>query len=424
MSRDFLLPDLGEGITEAQIIRLLVSDGDTVAEDQALMEVETDKAAVEIPSPFAGVAEKVHVEEGQTVNVGDVMVSFAAGNGDSAAVTEPPVPHAAAPPAAAKATPEAGAPRVKTDASGTVAAAPAVRKLARTLGVDLASVPGSGPGGRVVKADVEQAARGEVAQPVPTPTEVPMKVAPAPSSPPPGTAALDKWGPVRRAPLSQIRKTIANQMSRSVSTIPHVTHFDDADITELDRLRRGYASDPGDPERKLTLMPFVIKAVCQALRAFPEVNSSFDHEAGEIVYKEYISIGIAVDTERGLIVPVLREADRMDVLAISDALAVLAEKVRRTQFTVDELRGGTFTITNIGALGGRYATPIINHPEVAILGTGRSRREPVVVGDAIEARLILPLSLSFDHRVTDGAQAARFVSEITSLLENPVRLML
>jgi len=431
MSREFLLPDLGEGITEAQIIRLLVSEGDTVAEDQALMEVETDKAAVEIPSPFAGVAERVHVEEGQTVNVGEVMVTFADGEGQAesrdastAARAAPPAPQQAPTPPPRDTEPPVGAPRVPGAKAGPVAAAPAVRKLAREMGVDLASVPGSGPGGRILKEDLEKAARGETPRPAPTPVEVPMAAPARPPAPPPGAAGEDKWGPVRRAPLSQIRKTIANQMVRSTSTIPHVTHFDDADITALDGLRRGYTSPPGEPERKLTLMPFVVRALSFALREFPELNASFDHEAGEIIYKDYVSIGIAVDTERGLVVPVLRDADRRGVLQIADALVILIEKVRRTQFTVDELRGASFTITNVGALGGRYATPIINHPEVAILGVGRSRLEPVVVDEVIEPRLILPLSLSFDHRVTDGAQAARFVRAVIGYLENPVRLML
>jgi pyruvate/2-oxoglutarate dehydrogenase complex dihydrolipoamide acyltransferase (E2) component len=203
-----------------------------------------------------------------------------------------------------------------------------------------------------------------------------------------------------------------------------VTHTDDADITELERLRRGYKATPGQPERKLTLMPFVIKAVTQGLKRFPEFNASFDEKAGEIIYKQYVSIGIAVDTERGLIVPVLRDADRKGIPEISDALVVLAEKVRKTQFAIDDLRGGTFTITNVGALGGRYSTPIINHPEVAILATGRVRPEPAVVDGQVEVRMILPLSLSFDHRATDGAQAARFTREIVDYLENPARMLL
>jgi len=435
MPRVFQLPDLGEGIAEAQIVRVLVSEGDEVKEDQTLMEVETDKAAVEIPSPFSGKAVKVHVEAGQTVKVGVPLVSFgdaeagataapaakpaAPSAKPAAARAEPASPAPAAPPAAAT-----GAPRARAEPAKAVAAAPAVRKLARELGVDIQSVTGSGPGERVLREDVEKAARGGTAQRTPVWTEVPMPARPTAPPPPVGRAEMDKWGPTRRAPLSQIRKTIANQMVRSVQTIPHVTHTDDADITELDRLRRGYAPAPGEPPRKLTLMPFVIQAITRALRSFPEMNSSFDHEAGEIVYKDYVSIGVAVDTERGLIVPVIRNTDQMSILHLADALAVMAEKVRKVQFAIEELRGGTFTITNVGALGGRYSTPIINYPEVAILGLGRSRMEPVVVEDKIVPRLMLPLCVSFDHRVTDGAQAARFTREVVTYLENPVRLLL
>ncbi|MHC4088882.1 MAG: dihydrolipoamide acetyltransferase family protein, partial [Planctomycetota bacterium] len=360
MPQEFILPDLGEGITEAQIVRLLISEGDTVTEDQALMEVETDKAAVEIPSPYAGIAQRIHVQEGQTVKVGDVMVSFAEAGAAGAEVSKEERPAWAAaqvPAMAGTAAPRVPAtPRPKTDRAGTVAAAPAVRKLARELGVDLTTVPGSGPNGRVQRSDVERAASGETAQPPATPLEVPMES--PPSTLLPARPDSDKWGGVRRAPLTQIRKTIAKQMSLSVSRVPHVTHTDDADITELEHLRRGYKATPGQPERKLTLMPFIIKAVTQGLRRFPEFNASFDETAGEIIYKQYVSIGIAVDTERGLIVPVLRDADRKAIPGISDALVVLAEKVRKTQFAIDDLRGGTFTITNVGAVGGRYSTPI------------------------------------------------------------------
>ncbi|MCP4247339.1 MAG: 2-oxo acid dehydrogenase subunit E2 [bacterium] len=433
MPREFLLPDLGEGITEAQIVRLLVAEGDNVAEDQALMEVETDKAAVEIPSPYAGIAQKVHVEEGETVKVGDVMFTFADGDASAGAATAAPAAavaesSATATTSAVAAPPESPAPsrpRPTTAAAKTVAASPAVRKLARKLGVDLAAIAGSGPNGRVLREDVEQAARGEVAQAAPAPGAV---AAPAPMARPvdlpAGKADRDAWGALSRVPLSQIRKTIAKQMARSAYTAPHVSHTDDADITELDRLRRGYLSPPGQPERRLTLMPFVIKAVADALRCFPELNGSFDHEALEMVYKNYVSIGIAVDTERGLIVPVIREADRLSITEAADVLVVLAEKIRKTQFGIEELRGATFTITNVGALGGRYTTPIINYPEVAILGLGRSRKEPVVVEDQIVPRLMLPLSLSFDHRATDGARAARFTRHIVDLLEHPARLLL
>ncbi len=425
MARQFVLPDLGEGISEAQVVRLLVAQGDSIAEDQALMEVETDKAAVEIPSPFGGVIAKMHVQEGQTVNVGDVMVTF--GNGGVAEPVAARAPASAAAPAAkVEPQPEAAPaiPRPPPRGAGkSVPAAPAVRKLARQLGVDLGTVRGSGPGGRVLREDVENTVRGEAAKTLPTPGAAPPETPTRLPVVPPGVPDTDKWGPIRHAPLTQIRKTIATRMSQSVSTIPHVTHFDDADITELDRLRRGFL-DPERPELKLTLMPFVIKAVAESLKRFPELNASFDDQAGEIVYKEYVSIGLAVDTERGLIVPVIRNVELLDVRQIAEAGLVLAQKVRKTEFAIEDLRGGTFTITNVGALGGRYSTPIINYPEVAILGTGRSRLEPAVVDGRIESRMILPLSLSFDHRATDGAAAARFTGEVIGYLENPARLLL
>ncbi len=450
MPRDFILPDLGEGIHEAQVVKVLVNEGQQIKEDQPLMEVETDKAAVEIPSPFSGLAQRVHVKEGQTVNVGAVLVTFGDGDGEAAApakgqaaapakaqMAAPAKPPAApkvdgraqpAPaPAARKPEPAREQPAAAPAARKTSApAAPAVRKLARELGLDIDSIQGSGPGGRVTQQDVEAAAEG--GQPAPTPSREGRGPAPqsrpqAPAMPTGGTVAPDTWGPTRRVALSQIRKTIAAAMARSVYTIPHVTHGDEADITELDRLRRGYQRKD-DPGSKLTLMPFVIKALCTCLKEHPIFNASFDGEANEIIYKEYYNIGIAVDTQRGLIVPNIRSADQMGIIELSGALAVIAEKVRTNQFAIEDLRGGTFTITNVGPIGGTWATPIINHPEVAILGMSRAAERVVVRDGKFEARLILPLNLSFDHRATDGAQAARFCREIIGLLENPARLLL
>lgn len=422
MSRQFTLPDLGEGITEAQVIKVLVHKGETIAEDQGLFEVETDKAAVEIPSPFAGVAAKVHVEEGQTVNVGDVMISFE-GNGSDAGATATEK----TPPSKADSVAKAPAPAVKTaggqtsapDAPAarrtTAAAAPAVRKLAREMGVDIDAIAGTGPGGRVTKADVESAGG-------PAGTPPPTMAAATPAGPLPGVADADKWGPIRRERMSQIRKTIANQMMRSVSNIPHVTHMDQADITELDAMRRQYKDATGGTKR-LTAMSFIIKGVCDALRHHPIFNASLDMEGGEILYKDYVNIGIAVDTERGLVVPNVRGADRMTISQIGAALAVIAEKARTSQFAIDDLRGGTFTITNVGALGGMFSTPIINYPEVAILGLGTARETPVVRNGEIVIRKIMPVNLAFDHRIADGAQAARFCGELIQSLENPITLL-
>ena len=438
MPRQFVLPDLGEGIAEAQIVRVLVKSGDKVAEDQYLMEVETDKAAVEIPSPYAGVITQMHVKEGQTVNVGDVIVTFDEGNGATAPAkseaTEAPsarstvkestskeaaVPSRPAGPSAATALMEAGSARKTTSP-----AAPAVRKLAREMNVDIDALTGSGPGGRVTKEDVEKATKdgGGAAA---SKAEVPAMRRPsaAPAAPPPGIADADKWGPIRREPLSQIRKTIAAQMSRSKHTIPHVTHSDDADITELEKLRKAVNEETNN-DPKLTVLTFVIRASCIALRKYPIFNASFDEEGQQIIYKDYVNIGVAVDAERGLIVPVIRNADQLTLRGIAAELRGIADRIRANKFAIEDLRGGTFTITNVGALGGTFSTPVINYPEVAILGLGRSREMPVVKNGEIVRALMLPVNLSFDHRATDGANAARFTGEIISYLQTPGKFLL
>ena len=428
MPREFVLPDLGEGIAEAQIIRVMVKAGDRVARDQYLMEVETDKAAVEIPSPFEGVANAIHVKEGQTVNVGTVIVTF--DNGSAAPV--PAKAHHAAP-----APPSPPAPTVPamtpTGGKTSAAAAPAVRKLARELGVDIDSIVGTGPGGRVTKEDVERAAARPTApaatsaaaprpmpagQTAPPPTREPVLRAPLP-----GTPEQDKWGRIYKEPINQIRKTISNQMKRSAYTAVHVTHSDEADVTELDRVRREINEATGN-DPKLTFMTFIIKATCLALRKYPIFNSSFDEENGFIVYKDYVNLGVAVDTERGLIVPVVRDADRLSLRGIAAALRGIADRVRANQFAIDDLRGGTFTITNVGALGGTFSTPIINYPEVAILGLGRTKKVPALRNGQLAEALMLPLNLSFDHRATDGANAARFAGEIMSYLQTPAKFLL
>lgn len=448
MPRDFMLPDLGEGIAEAQIVRMLVKPGDRVEEDQYLMEVETDKAAVEIPSPFAGIVQAVHVKEGQTVNVGAAVVTFddggAAKGAAPAATTKSAVPVPAAkathlaPSAPAHggrtAVVEAEAPTaaIPTYEKTTVPAAPAVRKLARELGVNLERLRGTGPGGRVTKEDVEAAtndgqpstgsaamAEGKPVVGAPAFT----RAAPKPMVPPPGVVDADKWGTVRRAPMSQIRKTIAAQMSRSAFTAVHVTHGDEADITELERMRTSLNEATGN-DPKLTAMTFLIRALCLSLRKHPVFNASMDDEKQEIVYKDYINIGVAVDTERGLIVPVIRHADQLGLRGIAMALRTIAEQVRANQFAIEDLRGGTFTVTNVGALGGTFSTPIINYPEVAILGLARTKRVPVLRNGQLAETLILPMSLSFDHRVTDGANSARFTREIIGYLEMPGKFLL
>lgn len=415
---EFRLPDLGEGVHEGQVLRVLVAEGEAVAEDQLLLEVETDKSAVEIPSPQAGTIARVHVSEGEVVNVGDVMISFDGGDAPSASV---PAADVNAPATVAPTT-------VATPAPGRRApASPAVRKVARDLKVDLATVEGTGPGGRIRREDVERAAQSPAAAPTAAAPSAPRPVAPAPRpapAAPTGTAGSDEFGPVTRETMSMTRRTIAGVMCEAVRTIPHVTDCDDADVTLLNDLRRGW-NETNKPARKLGLLPFIVRAVARALQQHPIINASYDEAAGEIVYRRYYNIAIGVQTERGLVAPVLRDVDRMSVLEIDAALAELSEKARAGHLPREASQGATYTISNAGAMGGsRYATPIITPPQVAVLAVGKSRMQPWVVGDSIVPRLIMPLSHSMDHRVIDGAMEIAFMRDVIADLEAPARLML
>jgi pyruvate dehydrogenase E2 component (dihydrolipoamide acetyltransferase) len=286
--------------------------------------------------------------------------------------------------------------------------------LARELGVDLRRVQGTGQRGRITPEDVQAAASAKTARPAVL----------AEAVVPPGEPGSDTWGPIRRERMSQIRRTIGARMSQSAHTIPHLTNFDDADITELDRLRKGVPEGYLGPSIKLTTMPLVMKSVAMALRRHPLLNASLDEQNEQIVYKQYVNLGIAVDTPRGLVVPVVRNADQMTIAELAQALAEAAEKARTARFAIEDIRGGTFTISNLGVVGGTYSTPIINLPEVAILLLGRSRWLPVIRDGQMEPRYMLPLSLSYDHRVVDGATAARFLNEVIQFLQSPGRLLL
>jgi pyruvate dehydrogenase E2 component (dihydrolipoamide acetyltransferase) len=424
VSRVFALPDLGEGLTEAEIVKVLVREGDTIQEDAPLLEVETDKAQVEIPSPMSGRVEKIHVQPGQTVKVGAVLVTFADADGGG--------PSRAAAPAAAKAAAPAPAPAtgVARAEGGPVAATPATRRLARELGVDLSTVRGSGPGGRVTDDDVRGAAGKRPAAAPARPAQRPAEPA-GPAKPlaqvglePPPLPRFEQWGPVERQPLSHLRRTIAERMALSAALIPHVTHFDKADITELNSLILRNVEEAKQRGITLTLTSFLLKAAALALKDHPQFNASLDPAAGEMIVKRYYHLGIAVATDRGLIVPVIHDVDQKPVMELAKELASLAERVRAGKATLDDLRGGSFTLTNIGALGGTGAIPIINYPEVAILAVARGRLEPVVREGQVVPRLLLPLTLTFDHRVADGADGARFAAEVVALLENPGRLLL
>ena len=458
MARPFVLPDLGEGLTEAEIRQVHVREGDVVAEDAPLLEVETDKATVEIPSPMAGRIEKIHVQPGQSVKVGQVLVEFGeagAPAGKQAADTLDPTRKLAPEPKtvveggrARQAASEPAGTRAEATpagarAAGPVPATPSTRRLARELGVDLHAVSGSGPGGRVTDDDVRAAANGGAARGGATTAEratgerAPAGRAGRPSEPPavakplarvgvepPPLPKFEQWGPIERQPLSHLRRTIAERMTLSATLIPHVTHFDRADITDLDALIRRNLEAGKARSVTLTLTAFLLKAAALALVEHPTFNASLDPAAGELIIKRYVHLGVAVATERGLIVPVMRDIDTKSLLEIARELGDLARRVREGKATLDDLRGGTFTITNIGALGGTGAIPIINYPEVAILGVARAREEPVVLDGKIVPRTLLPISLTFDHRVADGADGARFAAAIVRRLERPEQLLL
>ncbi|MCE5266822.1 MAG: 2-oxo acid dehydrogenase subunit E2 [Planctomycetaceae bacterium] len=407
MTIDLRLPELGENVQSGDVVGVLVHEGDTIAANDGVIEVETEKAVVEVPCPFAGTVAKIHVRKGQTIKVGETLLTIesqpvkpepaSADLGAVEAVSEGVVPSAAAQ-AEMMATP--------------IAAGPEARRVARELGVDLAHLHGTGKGGRITVEDVRAAATLK-----PQPVAVPQK-------PPAATGAVDAYGPVRRERLTAIRRTIAAQMSKSAAIIPHVTNFDDADITELEEMRKTVPAEYVGPGAKLTAMAFVLRAVAISLRKHAVLNASLDEDTQEIVFKDYVNLGVAVDTPRGLIVPVLRNADQMSVLHIARELTTLATRVRSAEFKLEELRGGTFTVSNLGAVGGLYSTPIINHPEVAILLVGRARWVAAFRGEDVERRMMMPLSLSYDHRVVDGAAAGRFLNDVVALLQSPAGLLL
>ena len=421
---EFRLPDLGEGIHEGEIIKWHVQVGDLVKADEPLVDVETDKAAVTIPSPVGGRIIRLGGNVGDTVTVGGVIAVI-----DETATEAREAPEAAPPkPPVAEVVP--GKPVERP-----VPAAPATRRLARELGVDLRLVSPTGPGGRVTPEDVRRFAEGEqVPAPPPPPplgaerAEVDAAARAATAIPYLDLAPLPdfaQWGPVDRQPLRSIRRKVAYKMVTSKILVPHVAHMDEADVTLLEEFRhRENERRRGQPGPHLTLLAFVIKAVTAGLRATPAFNASLDPFKDEVIYKKYYNIGIAVDTGKGLMVPVIRDTDRKSIVAISLAVEDLAKRAREGTIEVSDLQGGTFTITNVGPIGGTALIPAVNYPEVAILGMGRVQEKPVVRDGQIVIRKMLPLTLSFDHRVADGADAARFVSEMVRELSDPNLLLL
>lgn len=411
---DVTLPKLAEGADSGAVVHILVAEGDEVEVDQTLLELENEKAVAPIPSTGAGRVARIHVEVGQVVSVGQVLVTIdAAGAGEPQASAPPPPEPAAADGAGAPAPRE---PHIHRSESGAPPpASPTVRKIARELGIDLHRVKGSQRGGRIVMADVRGYVQGlqELAR---EPSTAAVG-APAPVSPtlPPD---MDKWGPGRREKMSPLRRTIAQRMTESWTTIPHVTQFDDADITDLMEIRKRYGAAYEKSGARLTLTSFAIRAVVSALDKYPAFKTGIDYRALEIVTRDYVHVGVAVDTEAGLIAPVIRDVDRKSLLDLSRELDELAERTRQRKLTADEMQGAAFTISNLGSIGGSYFTPIVNGPQVAVLGMGRGVHRPLVRDRKVVPRLVLPLALSYDHRVIDGADGARFLREIVRCLED------
>jgi pyruvate dehydrogenase E2 component (dihydrolipoamide acetyltransferase) len=499
MAKAFRLPDPGEGIHEAEILDVYVSIGDEVQEGDIILFIETDKAAVEVPSPFTGVVAEIKVKKGDIVQVGDVLMTFTEGKGKEARQKQERPERTEQEerkeeqPAAREAAEAKSPPSEKVESKEEdreterqerradraedrpVPASPATRRLARELGVDLHEVPGRGPGERVSADDVRafagkalekpekqevKEAQEKVARKPAEDTEAqapkeqakeaeeertqeheeePETQAPqerAPERRPqrplvvefPPLPDFGRWGPVEYLPLSSIRRATAKQMALAWSQIPHVTHQDVADITALEGFRRRHQATVEQQGGKLSLTVFVLQAVVAALKQFPRFNASLDPEAGAIILKHYYHIGVAVDTEQGLIVPVVRDVDRKSLTELATELTALVERVRAGKAKRDEMVGGTFTITNPGPIGGTAFTPIIHYPEVAILGLARARLEPMVEGDLdhfiIVPRLRLPLHLAFDHRVNDGADAARFLRTVIDMLSDPESFIL
>jgi len=463
---EFKVPELGENVVGGDVTRVMVNVGDTITRDQPVLELETDKATIEVPSSVAGVVKEVRVKKGEKIKVGAVVLTVedASGNGagaakaadSSAAVaeagkadaasadggkaearTESPAKNEEARPAeapraeskvlampqrqvaeAAPAPPPAAAPRA--DRGGAAApASPSVRRRAREIGVDINDVQGSAPGGRISQEDVKEHARRIL-------SSVGSAGAGAASGARAARALPDfqKWGEVERQPWSNIRRVTAEHLGYAWSTIPHVTQFDKADITELEQLRKKFKDQVAKAGGNLTVTAMLVRILATAVRKFPQFNASIDAERGELIFKKFVNVGVAVDTDRGLLVPVIRNADRKNIQEIAIEINQLAAKARDKKLTIEEMSGGGISVSNLGGIGGTAFTPIVNWPEVAILGVSRGAMEPVWKDGQFEPRLMLPLSLSYDHRVIDGADGMRFMKWLVEAIEQPFLLSL
>jgi len=435
---DFRLPELGENITAGDVLRVLVKAGDALSKDQPVLELETDKATIEVPSSVAGHVTEIKVKAGDKVKVGQAILSVddngapARAAGPAQAAAPVPVPPPAPKPEVPRqsdggkvveitrgARPPVEAPPAPSGLPAAPAA-PSVRRMARELGVDINEVPGSGPEGRISIEDVKAHAKRMVVASLPGTGGAPA-VASIPAEPLPD---FSRWGEIDRQPMRAVRRKTAEHLSAAWATIPHVTQHDLADITGLEELRKHYTKQVEAAGGSLTVTAIAVKVVASALRVFPQFNVSIDMAGESIIYKKYVHIGVAVDTDRGLLVPVIRDADSKNIVQISVELAQLSEKARSRKLALEEMQGGCFSISNLGGIGGTAFTPIVNAPEAAILGISRARVEPVWRDGQFLPRTMLPLSLSYDHRVVDGADGIRFVRWVAEALEQPFLLAL
>ena len=396
MAKEFRFPDVGEGITEGEVVRWLVKEGDEIKADETLAEIETDKAVVEMPSPYSGTVLKLHFKEKDLIKVGEVLVTI----GEKGEAVPEAAPAPAGVPAARPAAPVQAAAPGRT---GEVLATPKVRALAKELGIAINAVPGTGPAGRITEEDVRSA------------KEKPAEKRPAIKI----KAKYDLFGSLERIPLRGVRRATAKKMRESLDKAAHVTHCDEADAGALAALREKMKPEAEAAGIKLSYLPFIVKALIEALKLHPTLNATLDDEEGEIVVKKYYNIGIAVDVPDGLIVPVVKMADQKSVLDIAAEIQALAKAARERTLDLADLKGGTFSITNVGVFGGDFATPIINYPEAAILATMKIADRARVENGAVVVKKTLPLCLSFDHRIIDGAEAARFTRDLIRFLENP-----
>ena len=410
MRTEIKLPELGENITAADVVKILVSEGDAIAKDQPLLELETNKASLELPASAGGRVSKILVKAGDEVKVGQVLMNLEGEAADSgaekgeAAKKEGPEERRETrnevnePAAAPGAAPDSGPP-----------AAPQARKAAREAGADITQVPGTGPRGRVSKDDVARYAESMKNPSASASFQLPE---------------FKKWGPVRREKMTNVRRTTAQHLTQCWTQIPHVTQFDRADITRLEDIRKRYADKAAQAGGNLTMAVMVVKVAAAALKVFPKFNASVDMGSHEIIFKDYINVGIAVATERGLMVPVLRDTGRKNMIEIAVEVSQLAQRTREGKLRLEDMQGGTFTVTNLGNIGGTHFTPIINWPEVAILGMGRAQMEAGFEEGVCKPKVYLPLSLSYDHRVIDGVEGIRFLRWIVDAIEEPLLLSL